>query len=354
MRIRAHRLAWLMIGIAGCLSLTGLGGCSKNTTTGRMQLSGLSRQDEMSLGASEAPKLTSEMGGEVKNPELRDYVTEIGLKLKAQTEEDGPQRQWTFILLDSDVINAFALPGEKVFLSQGLADKFTTEAQMAGVLGHEIGHVMARHTSERIAQAQIGQGLLTVGGIFAGGVQGGDLAVQGGQLLVGGSLLKFSRDQESEADSLGMRYMVKAFYNPRGQLQVMEILKQASEGGSQVELLATHPLPATRIECVQKELQTTYAFTQTGPEASKYQDFAERFQQRYLSVRARESGATPPAPKPKQGKKKTAELPIDDHGRARTLAAVVLEDPTTWCAICMWNAQHASSTPADTESPPPK
>lgn len=316
--------------VVGALA-AGLGACSQNQTTGRNQLVSLSRDEEVSVGASEGPKLTQEFGGEVQNPLLRAYVDEVGQKLKNQTEGDGPTRAWKFTLLDSDVINAFALPGEQVFISRGLADKFTSEAQLAGVLGHEIGHVMARHTSERMGQAQIGQGILAIGSIFAGDSSGGQIGMQAGQLLVGGTLLNFSREQESEADSLGMRYMAKAGYNPRGQLQVMQVLKAASGSGGGPEWLATHPAPSTRINDVTRELQTTYAYTQTGAQAGNYQEHPDRYQHRYLSIRAME-------PKPVAKPKKAA---VDEHGRTRMLAGVDWEDPTSWCAVCRERAEHA-------------
>lgn len=324
-----------------------MGGCYTNPTTGRRQLEGLGRDQEMALGAQESPKLVAEMGGEVQNPALRGYIDEVGQSLKQHTEADGPQRQWFFTLIDSDIINAFALPGERVFMSRGLADKMTSEAQLAGVLGHEIGHVMARHTAERIGQAQIGQGILTVGGIFAGNSQGGQIAMQGGQLLIGGTLLKFSREQESEADKLGMRYMTKAGYNPRGQLEVMEILKAASGGGGGTpEILATHPLPQTRIDDIQNMLNSEYAYTQTGPQAANFQSHQQRFQQRYLAVRSQMAPSTPTNTKPagKDGTRRNlaprrSELPTDASGRSRTLAAINLDDPSTWCLVCIANAQ---------------
>ncbi|MBY0310616.1 MAG: M48 family metallopeptidase [Phycisphaerales bacterium] len=334
-----------------------LAACSTNPTTGRKQLTGgLNRDAEVSIGNQYAPQLTNEMGGESKNPLLRDYITEVGMKLKDHTEVDGPRRTWQFILLDSDVINAFALPGEKVFMSRGLADKLTTEAQLAGVLGHEIGHVMARHTAERMGQAQVGQGLLAIGGALLGNAgTGAQIAMQGGQLFVGGTLLKFSRDQETEADTLGMRYMTKAGYNPRGQLEVMEVLKRASGSGGGPEILATHPLPQTRIDDIRRLLQGEYAYTQTGPDAGNYQDYADRYRQRYLAVRGiTPGGASPANPAGGGGNAKPdntrnqlrPRAAIDDNGRVRYLASALahdpahfdLDNPLTWCGVCRADA----------------
>jgi predicted Zn-dependent protease len=328
---------------AVCIAMLGLGACEKNATTGRNQLKALSRDEEVALGATEGPKMTAQMGGEVQDERLRAYIDEVGQKLKDQTEVDGPTRKWVYTLLDSDVVNAFALPGERVFMSRGLADKLTTEAQLAGVLGHETGHVMARHTSERIAESQytgIATGLLgAVAGVFVKNPTAAStlptLMDQGGQTLV----LHFSRDQESEADMLGMRYMTKAGYNPHGQLEVMQVLDKEAGAGGTIEWLSTHPLPKTRIKDVGDKLQKEYAYTQSGPQAGNYQDYADRYRQRYLSLR--ELAPNPPsAPKSQKTKKKTAA--VDENGRTRLLASVGeidVDDPTTWCAICRARAE---------------
>lgn len=308
-----------------------LSGCSTNPTTGRSQLDLVGDSAATKLGIEAAPQLVQEFGGEVPSADLRNYITEVGNRLKDQTEVDGPNRQWRFYLLDSDVINAFALPGEQIFVSRGLVDEMTNEAQLAGVLGHEIGHVMAKHSTERMSQGTLAQIGVGIAGIFGGGSQAGQLAVQGGQLFVGGTLMKFSRDQESEADSLGMRYMSKAGYNPRGQLELMQILERESGSGSTPEILATHPLPQTRIDRVSKELQTTYAATQSGPQAQNFQFYPERFQQRYLAI----ARTVPVKHTPK------ARGAIDANGRTRLLAAVSFEDPMTWCSVCQFNAAHA-------------
>ncbi len=306
-----------IIALALALGL-GAASCTTNPTTGRKQFA-MSREREVAMGEEAAPQLTQEYGGEVKDPALQAYVTGVGQKLKDQTEVDGPARTWKFTLLDSDVINAFALPGEKVFITRGLASKLDNEAQMAGVLGHETGHVMAKHVSERLSE----QVLFGVGGTLAGAALGAATKNRTVQEVapvafgIGGTLvtLKFSRDQESEADSLGMRYMTRAGYNPQAQLQVMQVLDRESKGGQGLEMLATHPLPQTRIERVQHLLQTDYAATQGD---SKYQFYPERYHQQFLSK-------LPPAKKADAG---------PEAGQGRLLARISLDDPTAWCAVC--------------------
>ncbi|HEX8875249.1 MAG TPA: M48 family metallopeptidase [Phycisphaerales bacterium] len=268
------RLAFVGVAAASM----GLGACSTNPTTGRSQLNLLSRDDEVRLGTDARPQMLQEYGGEVKNAELRNYVIEIGKKLAAQTEADNPSLPWEFALLDSDVINAFAIPGGKVFVSRGLAAKMTNEAQMAGVLGHEIGHVTARHINEKMTRTTFANAGLGIIGAAIGG--GGDavtgLAGQAVQL----SLLSYDRGQESEADELGMRYMTKVGYNPAGQLQVMQILKAAAGSGKQPEFLSTHPLPDTRIKRIQELLATKYKDTQNNP---AFKTGEAEFKARFLS-----------------------------------------------------------------------
>lgn len=244
-------------------------GCQTNAATGKTIYAPQSTSDQIKLGEQAAPQLAQEFGGPVPDQELQAYVTQIGTKLAAQTEADNPKLPWQFTLLNSPVVNAFSLPGGKVFITRGLMEKMGNEAQLAGVLGHEIGHVTAEHVAQQIGQQQ----LLQWGGSAAGLAVGSAGSSTGmlGQLVmpalnVGGQLymLKFSRTDESQADALGMRYMTKCGYNPLGQLQVMEILKSL-DSGKQIEMLQTHPLPATRIQAIQKLLDTTYAAQSKDP-----------------------------------------------------------------------------------------
>ncbi len=263
-----------------------LSACTTNVATGESFFAGLSRDQELALGAQAAPQFTQEFGGEVKNAALQAYVRDLGERMSKLTEGDFPGMPWTFTLLDSDVLNAFALPGGKVFISRGLAKRMTNEAQLAGVLGHEIGHVTAQHISRRIGQQQLFQLGLGLANVAASSAPAGSTAASGAQTIlpaleVGGSLmlLKFGRDEESQADWLGLRYMSRAGYDPRGQLQVMMILRDASKGGaSQPEWMSTHPLPQTRIDKIEELLRTDYASAQNG-------NFAEdRFRREFLAV----------------------------------------------------------------------
>ncbi len=259
-------------------------GCSTNPATGRKQLNLLSADEEVAMGEQAMPELVKEYGGEVQSQPLRAYVTEVGMRLAKQTEEDLPNLPWQFTVLDSEVINAFALPGGKVFISRGLLSRFTNEAQLAGVLGHEVGHVTAEHIDERISRAMGIEILAQIATAAAGNESAWAQAIPvvvgaGGQ----GYLLKFGRDQESESDILGMRYMVEAGYDPRGMLEVMQVLAEASQGNSSPEFLSTHPYPETRIETITELLNGEYVYTQNNDDFRKYTSRFEREALPYLT-----------------------------------------------------------------------
>lgn len=240
-------------------------GCSFNKTTGRSQFNALSRDEEIQIGAQGKAEMTKQYGGEVAKAELRQYVTEVGMKLVKTTAVDDPGYQtlpWEFTLLDSDVINAFALPGGKVFMSRGLAVKLTNEAELAGVLGHEVGHVMARHTNERFARAAG----LNIGAVLVDAISGTDIASKLAGNFGDIALRGYDRSQESEADTLGVRYMVRANYNPYGQQQVMELLDSVTgKDGRPQEFLSTHPDPGKRAKAIAALIASQYAQTQNNP-----------------------------------------------------------------------------------------
>lgn len=248
------------------LLLAPLAGCKTNDATGRSQLSFLSWEDEVRLGNEAAPEFLEQGGGELPDQQVLNYVRDLGNRLAAESEM--PDIAWEFHVLDSQVINAFALPGGKVFMSRGLMEKMTNEAQLAGVIGHEIGHVTARHANDRYAQ-QIGVTL----GVVAVGVaasQSDDDAVKIGAPAAAAAVgtlwtLSYSRGQELESDQLGVRYMTAAGYNPRGQIEVMQILNEASGGRAGAEFLATHPHPETRIARLEQLISTQYALVAQDP-----------------------------------------------------------------------------------------
>lgn len=260
-------------GCLGVLALAVLPACTKNVATGESFFNPISTQDEIAMGQKLAPEFTAQSGGRLDNAVVNSYVTGIGRRLAAATEGDFPNRPWEFTVLNSSVINAFALPGGKVFISRGLMEKMTNESQLAGVLGHEVGHVTAQHIAKRMGQQTLFNIGLTSAQVAAGAAgERSDLGqvaqVALPAIQVGGNLvfLKFGRDEESQADSLGLRYMTRIGYNPRGMLEVMQILDREAGAGGQPEWLSTHPLPKTRIQRIQGSLAAApYATAVSNP-----------------------------------------------------------------------------------------
>lgn len=259
------RFSAAVFSLAFLAMLSILPACTTNPATGKSSFTmGMSSEEELKLGAEAAPQFLKEYGGDIPSPAINNYIKNLGQRLAAVSER--PELPWEFHAVDSDVINAFALPGGKVFFTRGLLARLTNEAQMAGVLGHEIGHVTALHVNQRIAQSTALETVVAGVGMAAEATDSAWLQVLGVGGQLGGSvyLLKFSRDNESEADELGVRYMTKLGYDPMGQVQVMEILQAAAGSGSSPEFLSTHPTPSTRIKQLKKILEKKF------PDRSKF------------------------------------------------------------------------------------
>jgi len=306
-------LAMLMLGMLG---MFGSIGCSTSPATGKRIVTLYSWEWEKQAGASAAAGLAEQFGGEVDDVIPSQYVREVGMKLVAGIESGVPDLDWEFTLLNTDVINAFALPGGKVFFTRGLAEKLDSEAAMAGVLGHEIGHVTGRHGNQRISK-QIGFNVLLAGASVAVGTSNGDLKKYGRvavpAIAIGGNvvMLSYGRNDESEADMLGMRYMERAGYNPIGQLHVMEVLLASSSGNRQPEWLSTHPHPESRIEAIRELMSSEYAHTQNSP--SFVFNRAAYEQQMLLPLR---------------------NLPLPEPAPTKDEATSLLSTPAMWCTHC--------------------
>ncbi|CAG0975694.1 Beta-barrel assembly-enhancing protease [Phycisphaerales bacterium] len=244
-------------------------GCETNPTTSRSQLLLMSLSQESELGAQAKPQMLAEFGGAMARADINTYVSGVGRRLLGPAIERDQRMaafQWEFLVLDSDVINAFALPGGKVFISRGLMQKMNNEAQLAAVLGHEVGHVMARHGNERVSRSLAADLGLQVASNVLGGSQSGQIISEVASQSTTLFLMSYDRRQESESDSLGSEYMVEVKYDPMGAVQVMEILQEASKGNSPPEILSTHPDPGRRAEDLRRKIAEQFAHTQGNPE----------------------------------------------------------------------------------------
>lgn len=210
----------------------------------------ITKSKEQQIGAEEHPKIIKQYGGVYDEPGVAGYVASIGGRVVANSEIPG--QRFHFTVLDSPIVNAFALPGGYVYVTRGLIALANSEAELASVLAHEVGHVAARHTAQRYNR---GMGMAIGGavlGVLLGNQVVSDLVQQGGQLY----LLSYSRKQEYEADALGVRYLVRTGYDPYAEadflrnLEAHDALEQAIKGGKNnrpSEFLTTHPITAKRV-----------------------------------------------------------------------------------------------------------
>lgn len=224
--MRAHRLPLLMpLSLAAAL----LCGCAtvQNPVTGQAERTVMDESQEVAEGRQQHQQVLADYG-EVKDARLQAYVNDIGQRLAKHS--DRPNLEWHFTVLDSPEVNAFALPGGYVYVTRGILAYMNSEANLAGVMGHEIGHVAARHASQRATrQQQAGLGVLAatvLGAILEGrGVSGaGDLASQLSQNVAAGYIASYSREQESQADKLGAEYLQRTGYDPHNMLEVIQVL----------------------------------------------------------------------------------------------------------------------------------
>ena len=243
-RSRSHGLLWLFAGIVAS-------GCAINPATGTNQLMLVSEDQEIAMGRQADSAVVASIGL-YPDPVWQRYIQQLGARLAATSER--PNLPWTFRVVDDPAVNAFAIPGGFVYVTRGILPYFNSEAQLASVVGHEIGHVTARHTAAAMSQQQlIGLGL-AVGSMASSQVA--KYAATANQAL-GILYLKFSRDNESQADQLGLRYMLRANYDPREMPAVFVMLDQEGKtggGGRLPEWLETHPTPVHRLEAINQQI----------------------------------------------------------------------------------------------------
>jgi len=261
-RISMRLIAGLVIAVIGII--TYFSRTETNPVTGEKQRVAMSVDQEKALGLEAAPQMANEMGGALppENPESQ-LVAAMGRKIVSSS--DAGKSPYVdnfhfFVLADPQTVNAFALPGGQVFITHALLSQLQNEAQLAGVLGHEVGHVIARHAAEHMAKGQLGQTLVGAVAVGASDDRGkGQMAAVAAMMANQMLQLHYSRDDELQADSLGLKYMSQTGYTPAAMLEVMEILKRASGGGGRgPSFMQTHPDPDARIAQIKEYLQKNY------------------------------------------------------------------------------------------------
>jgi predicted Zn-dependent protease len=243
----SFRLVLLGAALAGGLA------CARNPVTGKSELALVSESQELQMG-KEAEQQVAQQMGYVNDPALQSYVSAIGMKMAKASER--PDLPWEFHVVNDASVNAFALPGGYIHVTRGLLTAINDEAELATVVGHEIGHVTARHSVSQISKQQVAQLGLGIGSILSPRIaQLSGVASQGLGLL----FLKYSRDDESQADQLGFKYALGQNYDVREMANVFVTLERESNlagAGKTPEWLETHPDPGNRVQAVQQRLDT--------------------------------------------------------------------------------------------------
>lgn len=243
--------SWRRIGAAlACLAMAG---CATNPATGQKELFLVSESQEVALGIEAAQQVAVQMGT-YEDTVWQPYVSRLGLQLAAQSER--PQLPWKFTVVDDPQVNAFALPGGFIYVTRGILANMNSEAELVGVLGHEIGHVTARHSASQMSRAQLAQLGLGLGTILRPDLQNYIGAAGAGLQLL---FLKYTRDDESQADMLGFRYSVRSRYDPHAMLDLFAMLQGVESASGQERLPAwavTHPYPENRLAQTQRMIDS--------------------------------------------------------------------------------------------------
>lgn len=211
----------------------------------------VSVRDEIQIG-QQAQREIRQQTPQVRDASVREYVSSLGRQLSAHAS--GADYPYSFSTADYRELNAFALPGGPVWINRGILETAANEAQVAGVLAHEVAHVALRHSAQQITKGTVANGLLGLLGAVLGNDGAGAAAARVAAGVTAQSfMLKFSRDDEREADREGVRIMQRAGYDTRGMVEFMQLLSQQSgSSGRAVEFLSTHPAPASRVRELQQ------------------------------------------------------------------------------------------------------
>ncbi|HYH07928.1 MAG TPA: M48 family metalloprotease [Thermoanaerobaculia bacterium] len=235
------------------LTIVLLAACSTNPATGKREFNIVSESQEISIGQSSHQQIIQQFGVYDEKPELTRMVERVGRSIAAASER--PNLPWTFTVLDSPIVNAMALPGGYIYITRGMLERINSEDELAGVLGHEVAHVTARHSAQQISRSQLAQLGMVLGAVIAGPEalqQYGQLA----ELGIGLLFQRYSRAHETQADLLGTGYMAAARYNPVGSERMLMTLQRLdkSPSGGLDRYFMSHPDPAKRVRDVRQKI----------------------------------------------------------------------------------------------------
>ncbi len=257
--------------LAGVGSLSIVTGCAIHPVTGQRQFMLMSESQEIELDKENSPHQISADYGVVQDKNLQDFVSGVGRDLASKSHR--PDMPYSFNTLNATYINAYAFPGGTIGISRGILLELQDEAELASLMGHELGHVNARHTAQRMTRGMLAQVVFT-GAAAAAGPQWENVVAGLGGIGTGALLASYSRDQEREADDLGLEYMARADYNPEGFIGLMEMLKDMSgeDRGSLEMLFSTHPMSSERYQTAVNRVRTDYSRNNKPLYRERYMD----------------------------------------------------------------------------------
>jgi predicted Zn-dependent protease len=296
-------------------------GCATDPVTGKKQLMLVSEDTEIQI---DKHQISTDFG-EVQDSQLNRYVSQVGNKMAAKSHRT--HMPYSFRVVNATYVNAYAFPGGTIAATRGIMLSLENEAELAALLGHELGHVNARHAAEQMSKGQLTQAV--VGGVSAlAGTQSaalGDLAGQLGQISAGALLASYSRDNEREADALGMEYMVGAGYGSKGFIGLMDMLNSMSKHKSTtVDLLfATHPMSQERYDTAVQAANTKYKSTLKEP----------LYRERYMDHTARLRAKKGAIQEIQNGEKQMAKSKYD--AASNHFRKALKKAPNDYVALCM-------------------
>ena len=269
-----------------------IGGCATNPVTGESQFMLMSEQEEIQIDRRNSPYQLSADFGIIQDRRLETYIDQTGQRLAGLSHR--PRMPYRFNVVNATYINAYAFPGGTIAATRGILLKLNDEGELASLLGHELGHVNARHTARQMSQAMLTQ-VLVGGAAAAVGSQAsalGDLTAQLGSLGAGALLASYSRDNEREADDLGLRYMAAAGYNPKGFVGLMDMLRTLNKQRPNAvqTLFSTHPMSEERYQSALNATRTRYAQAKGPLNRERYMDHTASLRRLRGAIEAMQNG----------------------------------------------------------------
>lgn len=262
-----RRFLWLMSATGVGLSTGVMHGCATDPVTGGKVLVGMSEAQEVSVDRQQSPHQFSADYGPLQDAGVNDYLSGVGTQLAGVSHR--PDMPYSYRAVNANHVNAYAFPGGSIGVTRGMLVEMENEAELAGLLGHETGHVAARHAAEQAGKTMVAQAAVMGGAVYAGSRNAGlgNLVSGLGSLGAGALLAHYSRNNEREADQLGMEYMSRAGHNPDGMAGLMDVLRSKNQSSpSAMDLMfSTHPPSEERYQTARRRAAEQYAEYRQAP-----------------------------------------------------------------------------------------